>query len=198
MADYAVAITFGSHSATYEAFAELCAAQAGFRIRAAALVERDEAGRLAVPEEKHLHFGAGYAEGAVIGLVVGVLGGPVGMLLGWGIGATAGALVDVHRFEQGSEAIAEFGRLVPSGGNAILAETTESDTAELDSFVAGLGGTILRRSREEVVAELEAQQAAAEEAHRAARKAIHEEKRRERVENLEHRVQELKAKFRKH
>jgi uncharacterized membrane protein len=134
----------------------------------------------------------------VIGLVVGVLGGPVGMLLGWGIGATAGALVDVHRFEQGSEAIAEFGRLVPSGGNAILAETTESDTAELDSFVAGLGGTILRRSREEVVAELEAQQAAAEEAHRAARKAIHEEKRRERVENLEHRVQELKAKFRKH
>jgi uncharacterized membrane protein len=198
MADYAVAITFGTDSAAYEAFTKLSAAEAGFRIRAAALVERDEAGQLRIPEQKHLHFGAGYAEGAVIGLLVGVLGGPVGMLLGWGIGATAGALVDVHRFEQGTEAIAEFGRLIPAGGNGILAETTEDDTAVLDAFVAGLDGTILRKSREEVVAELEAQQSAAEEAHRAARKAIHDEKRRARAENIEHRVAQLKARFHKH
>jgi uncharacterized membrane protein len=197
MSDYAVAMTFPTNATTYEAFSKFSGAQDGFGVRAAALVERDESGLLKVPEEKHLHFGAGYAEGAVIGLLVGVLGGPVGMLLGWGVGATAGALVDVHRFERGTEAIAEFGGIVPPGGNAILAETTEPDTAALDSFVAGLGGTILRRTREEVVGELEAQQEATEQAHRAARKAIHEDKSRERHENLEHRVAALKARLHK-
>jgi hypothetical protein len=119
------------------------------------------------------------------------------MLLGWGVGATIGAAVDARRIEEGTEAIAEFGQIVPAGGNAILAETTEASTAALDSFVADLGGTILRRSREDVIAELEAQHIALEQAQRAARKAIHEDKRRERHENLEHRVAALKAKFHK-
>lgn len=197
MADYAAAMTFPTDATTYEAFSKLSGDHDGFRIRAAALVERDDAGRLRVPEQKHLHIGAAYAEGSVLGLLVGVLGGPVGMLLGWGVGATVGALVDAHRVEEGTEAIAEFGQIVPTGGNAILAETTEETTDALDAFVAGLGGTILRRHREEVIAELEAQQIALEQAQLAARKAIHEDKRRERHENLEHRVAALKAKFHK-
>jgi hypothetical protein len=52
----------------------------------------------------------------------------------------------------------------------------------LDTFVAGMGGTIVRRPLDEVVAELEAQQAAAEEAEKAARKAIREQKKQERKE----------------
>ena len=61
---------------------------------------------------------------------------------------------------------------MPTGGNALLAETVEDTTRPLDTFVSEMGGTILRRPLDEVVAEMEAQQAAAEEAEKAARKAI--------------------------
>ena len=52
----------------------------------------------------------------------------------------------------------------------------EDTTQPLDAFVSEMGGTIVRRPLDEVVAELEAQQAAAEEAEKAARKAIREQK----------------------
>ena len=56
--------------------------------------------------------------------------------------------------------------LVPTGGNTLLAETVEDTTEPLDTFVSEMGGTIVRRPLDEVVAELEAQQAAAEEAEK--------------------------------
>jgi hypothetical protein len=49
---------------------------------------------------------------------------------------------------------------VPTGGNALLAETVEDTTEPLDTFVAELGGTIVRRPLGEVVAELEGGQRA--------------------------------------
>jgi hypothetical protein len=55
----------------------------------------------------------------------------------------------------------------------------------------------VRRPLDEVVAELEVQQAAAEEAEKAARKAIREQKKQERKETRQQRVDALKAKFRK-
>jgi hypothetical protein len=41
-----------------------------------------------------------------------------------------------------------------SGGNALLAETVEDTTEPLDTFVSEMGGTIVRRPLDEVVAEL--------------------------------------------
>jgi hypothetical protein len=87
--------------------------------------------------------------------------------------------------------------LVPAGGNALLAETVEDTTEPLDTFVSQMGGTIARRPLVEVVAELEAQQAAAEEADKAARKAIREQKKQERKETFQQRVDALKSKFHK-
>jgi hypothetical protein len=87
---------------------------------------------------------------------------------------------------------------VPTGGNALLAETVEDTTEPLDTFVSQMGGTIVRRPVDEVVAELETQQAAAEEAEKAARKAIREQKAQERKETRQQRVDVLRAKFRKH
>jgi 20S proteasome alpha/beta subunit len=83
------------------------------------------------------------------------------------------------------------------GGNALLAETVEDTTGPLDTFASGMGGTFVRRPLDEVVAELEAQQAAAEEAEKAARKAIREQKKQEHKETREQRVAALKAKFHK-
>jgi hypothetical protein len=85
---------------------------------------------------------------------------------------------------------------VPTGGNALLAETVEDTTEPSDAFVSQMGGTIVRCSLDEVVAELEAQQAAGE-ADKAARKAIREQKKQERKESFQQRVDALKAKFHK-
>ena len=89
--------------------------------------------------------GAGTVGGSLIGMLVGVLGGPVGMLLGWSAGAASGALYDADRLDEGDEAIEQFGALVPTGGNALLAETVEDTTGPLDAFVSEIGGTIVRR-----------------------------------------------------
>jgi hypothetical protein len=119
------------------------------------------------------------------------------MMIDQGAGAASGALYDADRLDTGDEAIEQFGALVPTGGNALLAETVEDTTEPLDAFVSELGGTIVRRPLDEVVAELEAQQAAAEEAEKAARKAIREQKKQEHKETFQQRVDALKAKFRK-
>jgi hypothetical protein len=119
------------------------------------------------------------------------------MLLGGSAGAASGALYDADRLDEGDEAIEQFGALVPTGGNALLAETVEDTTEPLDTFVSEMGGAIMRRPLDEVVAELEAQQAAADEADKAARKAIREQKKQEHKETYHQRVDALKAKFRK-
>jgi hypothetical protein len=112
--------------------------------------------------------------------------------------AAASCAYDADRLDTGDEAIEQFGALVPTGGNALLAETVEDTTEPLDTFVSQMGGTIVRRPVDEVVAELETQQAAAEEAEKAARKAIREQKAQERKETRQQRVDVLRAKFRKH
>ena len=88
-----------------------------------------------------------------------------------------------------------FGRLIPPGGNAILAETDEVTTEPLEQFAAGLGGKVSRRPLDEVLAELEAQDEAAREADKAARKAIREQKKQQRKEDFQKRVDALKEKF---
>jgi uncharacterized membrane protein len=197
MPEYAVAITFPQNGTAYEALSKLPGAADGFEIRSAAIVERDKEGHIHVPEGDDATAGLGVAGGSLIGMLIGVLGGPVGMLLGWGVGASTGALYDADRLDQGDEAIEQFGALVPTGRNALLAETVEDATAPLDKFVSDLGGTIVRRPLDEVIAELEAQQAAAEAADEAARKAIREQKKQERKETRQQRLDALKAKFHK-
>jgi len=197
MPEYAVAITFPQHGTTYEALSKLSSATDGFEIRSAAIVERDKDGHLHVPEGGDTTAGEGTAGGSLIGMLAGALGGPVGMLLGWSAGAAGGALYDADRLDTGDEAIEQFGASVPTGGNALLAETVEDTTEPLDTFVSKMGGTIVRRPLDEVITELEAQQAAAEEAQKAARKAIREQKRQEHKETYQQRVDALKAKFHK-
>jgi uncharacterized membrane protein len=197
MAEYAVAIVFPDHSATYEAYNKIYNAAAGFELRSVGMVERDKDGYLRVREGGDFDAGTGFAGGSLIGMLVGVLGGPIGMLLGWTAGAATGALYDADRLGRGDEAIAQFGQLIPPGGNAILAETVESTTELLDTFVAAMGGKITRRPLDEVIAELEAQEAAAQEAARAARKAVREQKKQERKEKRQERVDALKANFHK-
>ena len=195
MTEYATAITFPQTSTTYEAFSKLSAAADQYGVRSAGIIERDAQGHLRVPESGDAAAGIGIASGSLIGMLVGVLGGPIGMLLGWSVGAASGALYDAERLDTGDEAIAAFGRLLPPGGNAILAVTDEVTTAPLEQFAAGFGGKVSRTPVDEVLAELEAQDEAAREADKAARKAIREQKKQQRKEDFQKRVDALKEKF---
>jgi uncharacterized membrane protein len=195
MTEYVTAITFPQTSTTYEAFSKLSGASDQYGVRSAGIIERDAQGHLTVPESGDTAAGIGIAGGSLIGMLVGALAGPIGMLLGWTVGAGSGALYDADRLDTGDEAIAAFGRLIPPGGNAILAETDEVTTDPLEQFAAGFGGKVARRPRDEVLAELEAQEEAAVEADRAARKAIREQKKQERKEDFQKRLDALKAKF---
>ncbi len=197
MTEYITAITFPQTSTTYEAFSKLSGAAGQYGVRSAGIIERDAQGHLKVPESGDTATGIGFAGGSMIGMLVGALAGPVGMLLGWSVGAGTGALFDAARLDKGDEAIAAFGRLIPPGGNAILAQTDEVTTDPLEQFAAGFGGKVSRRPLDEVLAELEAQEEAAVEADKAARKAIREQKKQERKEDFEKRLDALKAKFHK-
>ena len=179
----------------YQAIAKLRDSSLINEITSAALVERDANGRLTVPEGDDALIGAGAAGGGLLGMVVGVLGGPIGMLFGLGAGALAGSLFDLDRAEAGDTALAEFGRTVKPGGNALILQTDEPDVAGLDGFVKDLGGTIVRRPLDEVVDELEAQQAAAEAAADAADQKMREQCREERKEKWDERVENLRKKF---
>ena len=196
MTEYIAAIVYPEKSTTYEAFSKISAASERLGIVGAVLVERDADGRVTIPEGEDGRAGLGLGTGSLIGVLVGALGGPIGMLLGLGVGSATGAAGDVSRADVGDLAVSTFANMLAPGSNAIIVQTDEGgSTAPLDAAVAELGGSIVRRPLDEVLAELEAQDDAAEEAAEAARRAMREEKRQERKENLDQRIEALRAMF---
>ncbi|KTR39566.1 MULTISPECIES: DUF1269 domain-containing protein [Rothia] len=196
MTQYAAVVTFPEDATAYQALSELRGSSLSSLVRSTALVERDEQGRLRVPEGDDPGIGSGTAGGSLIGMMIGVLGGPLGMIFGLGTGAMLGGLFDLDRAQSADSALEELGRTVQPGRNALVLETDEPDTAALDAFVAERGGSIVRRPTDEVVAEMESQQAAAEAAAEAARRQLRESRRAERREKFEDRVESLRSRFR--
>ncbi|GAB95284.1 putative membrane protein [Kineosphaera limosa] len=188
-----VLMTFPTNSQTYEAFTKL--KNVDVEIDDAVLVERDADGRLTVPEGADSQWGSGMLGGSLIGMLVGVLGGPIGVLLGWTAGTAAGALVDADRFDSDRQLVTEMAADVAAGSTAIIAEVSADSPATLDEFVAGFDGTIRRFPREQVLAELEAQQQAAEHAAKAARETLREQHRAEFKEKFHERLQALRERF---
>ena len=179
---------------TYEAFSKLKSA-AGFDLNAAVIIERDADGIAHLAEGRDYQAGAATTGGSLIGMLVGILGGPLGMLLGLGAGTLTGSLIDADRLDLGDDVISDFAKVVPPGGNAILAQVVEDAPAALNAFADSVSATVVRRPVEEVVVEIEAQQAAAEAAARAAREAVREHKKQELREKWDERIENLKAKF---
>ena len=176
MTQYAAAVTFPDNATAYQTISELRDSSLIQSITAAALVERDQNGQLRVPEGDDSVIGLGAAGGSL-----------VGMLLGVSSGALVGGLFDLNRADKAETALAEFGQAVQPGHNALVLQTDEPDTTALDGFVKGKGGTIIRRPLDEVVDELEAQQ--------AADAKLREQRREERKEKWDERVENLRKKF---
>jgi uncharacterized membrane protein len=192
-----IAVTFDEQSKAYQALSTLKGLDREGRVelKSAAVVERDATGQLRIPEGADNASGEGFAIGGLIGMLVGILGGPVGMLLGLGAGGLIGGLDDLDRADKQDQTLAQVGRHVPPGKNALLAEVDEYADDVVDAAMTAQGGAVLRRSAGDVLAEIEAAEEAVQEAQHQARKKARERKKAEIHEKYEERKAHLREKL---
>ncbi|MDA0162644.1 DUF1269 domain-containing protein [Solirubrobacter ginsenosidimutans] len=195
--DNVISVSFDSDSNAYEALSALkeLDGQGRLRIEAAAVVVRDDDGQILVKDRAGSGQYAGAASGGTLGVLLGILGGPLGVLIGGTYGLLVGSLFDLDEAERTESALSEISTSVRPRHTALLADVTEQSPDVVDTAMARLGGSVLRRP----VADVEAEIAAAEKAQRDAQRAATEALARGRVERSKEQVRakvdELKAKL---
>jgi uncharacterized membrane protein len=168
MADHNfLVVKFPNSSDAFEAFALLGSVT---HVKAAAVVARDEEGRLSVPEATGV-VGNAFWTGSLVGALVGILGGPLGILLGWSAGALIGMGVEQERVADEEDTLTLLSRQIDRGSNVLMAEVEESNPIAVDAALNKLHGRTLRLPASEVRAEVEQADEQAKEAAAAARKA---------------------------
>jgi len=192
-----LAVSFAEDSKAYEALSSLkeLDGQDQLDLTAAAVVARSEDGHIDTKDQIGDDQMTGTATGGVVGLVIGILGGPFGILLGGVTGLLIGSLYDLDESDATESALGDISRTVRPGKTALLAEADEQSPDVVDNAMTSLGGTVLRRSLDDVQAEV----AAAEEAQRAAaqeaRKRLREQRQAKTKEEIRAKIDELKAKL---
>jgi uncharacterized membrane protein len=162
-------------------------------LRGAVIVEREENGQLVTKDQVEDPHLTGTATGGLIGLVIGVLGGPFGVLIGGATGLLVGSLFDLDDAEDEGSVLAAISNTVSPGKTVVIAALSEQSDDVVDNAMSGLGGSVLRRSVEEVEAEVAAADDAQRAAKREARKKLHAERRSQLKEQIQEKVAALKA-----
>jgi uncharacterized membrane protein len=195
--DKVVVVAFSDDGKAYEALATVKQLDRDGQIDLveAAVVTRDQDGRVHLKDEAGDHSLVGTASGGLIGLLIGILGGPLGILLGGATGLLLGSLYDLDDADTTESALGEVSKTVQVGRNSLLAQVVEQSADVFDTAMAQLGGTVLRRP----VYEIEDEIARAQEAQRDAKKQANAKLREERHEKTRAqahaKVQELKSKL---
>lgn len=143
------------------------------KLRAAAVAERRADGTWCTVDETEIPSMIGTAAGGVIGALIGVLTGPLGLLLGATAALMAGELVDVKEDQETELILNRMIAHVAPGTAALLADVKESAPDTVDAAMEKLGGRVMRRSRDDVEAELRGADSAIETARREAKRALH-------------------------
>jgi uncharacterized membrane protein len=174
-----ILVSFAEDSPAYEAFTNLkeLDGQGQVSVAGAAIVQRGEDGGIVVKDSVDSEQFAGTATGGLIGLLVGILGGPFGVLIGGATGLLIGSLYDMDDADRTESVLAEFSSAIRPGQTVVLAEVEEQSNDALNQAMASLGGIVVRRSVEDVEAEIAAAEAAQRAAKREARKELLETKR---------------------
>ena len=194
-------VTFGENPENdenaYQALTDLkqLDSQDQIKITGAAVITRDDDGRVDVKSDVGEDPYVGTASGGVIGLLVGIIGGPLGMLLGGAYGMLVGSLFDIDEVDTTESVLGEISKQVEPTRTALLAEVTEQSPEVIDAAMARLGGEILRRPavdvEEEIAVAAEAQRKAEDEARVELLKARGEQSK----ADAHAKVEELKAKL---
>jgi uncharacterized membrane protein len=195
--DNVFAVNFSDDSKAYEALSSLkeLDEQGQIELAAASVVRRTDSG---VVETKDSVGDAGYegtATGGIVGVIIGILGGPLGVLIGGATGLLVGSLFDLDDSDDTESALSDISRAVVPGHTALIAQASEQSPEVVDSLMTRIGGTVVRRSLEDVMAEISAAEDAQRAAAREARKRLHEQRREQTKEKIEAKIEELKAKL---
>ena len=192
-----IAVSFEDDSNAYRALTTLgeLGSQSRVKIEGAAVVVRGEDGRLEVKDQAAGGSWSGSATGGVIGLLIGVLAGPLGILIGGATGLLIGSLFDDEDTEQTTTVLGEISTAARPGRATLLAEVVEQSPEVIDSEMAGLGGTVMRRPVAEVEAELAAAEEAQRKAKREARKELAQARHAQHSDAIQAKIAALKAKL---
>jgi uncharacterized membrane protein len=194
-----LAVNFGEDSKAYEALSTLKELddQGQVGLAAAAVVVRGEDGTVVTRDSVGDANLEGTATGGIVGLVIGILGGPLGVLIGGATGLLIGSLFDMDDADETESALSDISRSVRPGHAALIAQADEQSPHVVDEAMTRLGGTVLRRTADDVQAEIAAAEDAQQAAAKEARKRLREQRREQTKEKIHARIEELKAKLRR-
>jgi uncharacterized membrane protein len=194
--DNVLAVNFDDDSKAYTALTSLkqLDEQGQLKLSGAAVVVRNDDGRIETKEEIGGPDYVGTATGGAVGLIIGVLGGPLGILIGGYSGVLIGSLFDMGEADDTESALADVARSVRPGRPALIAVATEQSPEVFDTAMSSLGGTVVRRSLDVVLAEIAAAEDAQRAADREARKKLREEREAKAKGDVQAKIEELKAK----
>ena len=195
--DNIVVVGFADDDRAYEALTTLkeLASQGQIGLDEAAVLVRDDDGHIVVKDEVSDPAYAGTASGGLTGLLIGILGGPLGVLLGGATGLAVGSLFDLADAEDSDSVLSEVSKTIKVGRTSLLAQVAEQSPEVVDSAMARLTGTVIRRSVADVEAEIAAAEDAQREAKRKARAELRQARREKRHTDAHAKVEELKAKL---
>jgi len=192
-----VVVDFTDDGSAYEALTTLkeLGSQGQIKVVEAAVVTRGDDGHIETKDQVGDDNLVGTASGGIVGLLIGILGGPFGVLLGGATGLLIGSLYDMADADDTDSVLSDVSKTVQTGHNALLAQVVEQSPEVVDTAMARLSGTVVRRSVYEVESEIAAAQEAQREAKKAARKKLREARHEKRQEEAHAKVEELKAKL---
>jgi uncharacterized membrane protein len=195
--DKVVVVAFSDDSKAYEALAALkqLDAQGQIDLAEAEVVTRDPDGRVHVKDEADDENLAGTASGGLIGLLIGILGGPLGVLLGGATGVLLGSLWDLDDEDTSDSALGEVSKTVQVGRSSLLAQVVEQSPDVIDTAMARLTGTVVRRPVYEIEDEIARAEEAQREAKQQARAKLREERQDKDRAKVHAKVDELKSKL---
>jgi uncharacterized membrane protein len=197
--DNVLAVDFAEDSKAYEALSSLKELddQGQLDLAAAAVVVRTDDGRIETKDQVGDDSLVGTTTGGLIGLVIGILGGPFGVLLGGATGLLVGSLYDIEESDATESALGDISGSVRAGHTALLAEADEPSPEVIDNAMKSLGGTVLRRSLDDVQAEIAVAEDAQRAAAKEARKRLREQRQAKTKEEIRAKIDELKAKLKR-
>jgi uncharacterized membrane protein len=195
--DDVIAVSFPEEANAYEALARLkeLDSQGSVGVRGAAVVAREEDGRITIKDQLGEEGFENTAGGGLLGLLVGVLGGPLGVLIGGATGVLVGSLFDDDDDDDTRSVLADMSKSIRVGPPGLLAEVSEPDFEAVDAVMAHLSGTVVREPVADIELEIAAAEDAQREAKKKARKELREARHKKHKDTVDAKVAELKAKL---
>jgi uncharacterized membrane protein len=133
--------------------------------------------------------------GTALGGLIGLLTGPTGLAIAAAVGVLGGATVDLDRTRIGEGFVDDVARVLLPNKAAVVAEIEEDSTAAVDTSMAALGGTVLRRALSQVKHTTHDEHIAAMKADLAQMKAEHAQAHAERKAKLQEKINQLDSKL---